>query len=240
MYIGITSQPPYARWDSGHGYKANRYFSNAIRKYGWSNIVHEVLFEGLSQAEAEGKEVELIAAYKSSDRKYGYNIALGGRVHNVSEETRQKLSASHKGKKLSQAQRAKMSEARRGEKHPMYGKHHTEESRRKMSEAHKGRPPWCAGLKLTDEHKAKLSMVRMGHAVTEETIAKWRKSNQFRMRPVEQIDVFTGRVIARFDSASDAFRGTGVDSSSISKCCLGKRKMAGGFEWRYSEEAKTA
>ena len=240
VYIGITSQKPQDRWDSGHGYKANRHFSNAIKKYGWSNIAHDVLFEGLSQKEAEGKEVELIALYNSSDRKYGYNIALGGRVHNVSEETRMKLSASHKGKKLSQAQRAKMSESRRGEKHPMYGKHHTEESRRKMSEAHKGRSPWCAGLKLTDEHKAKLSMVRMGHKVTDETIAKWRKSNHFRMRPVEQIDVQTGQVVARFSSTADAFRNTGIDASAISKCCRNKRKTASGFKWRYAIETQAS
>ena len=233
VYIGITSQKPYARWDGGHGYKFNRHFSNAIKKYGWKNIEHEVLFEGLSQQEAEIKEVELIAQYRSSDRKYGYNIALGGRINNLSEETRIKMSNSHKGKKLSPEQRMKMSEANRGEKHPMYGKHHTEEARRKISEAHKGKAPWCTGLKLTDEHRAKIGLAHMGHKPTVETIEKWRKSNQFWMTPVEQIDPTTGALIAEYDSTADASRSTDVDSSSISKCCLGKRKLAGGFKWRY-------
>jgi hypothetical protein len=35
--------------------------------------------------------------------------------------------------------RRKMSEARKGEKNPMFGKHHTEKSRRKMSELRKGK-----------------------------------------------------------------------------------------------------
>ena len=237
VYIGITRQKPHDRWDRGRGYKFNRHFSNAIKKYGWSNIVHEVLIEGLSQKEAEAKEVELIALYNSSDRRYGYNIALGGRVNNISEETRIKMSNSHKGKKLSREQRKKMSEAQRGEKHPMYGKHHTEESRRKMSEGHKGKTPWCKGLNLTDDHKSKISLALMGNKPTAETIEKWRNSNQSKMTPVEQIDVATGKMVARFNSASDASRTTGIDASSIAKCCRGKRKIAGNFHWRYAAGA---
>ena len=44
----------------------------------------------------------------------------------------------------------KMSESLSGENHPFFGKHHTKESRRKMSEAHKGKH-------LSEESRKKLS-----------------------------------------------------------------------------------
>ena len=39
VYIGITSIKPDKRWNRGKGYKDNIYFSNAINKYGWDNIL---------------------------------------------------------------------------------------------------------------------------------------------------------------------------------------------------------
>ena len=44
-----------------------------------------------------------------------------------------------KGKKASEETRRKISEAVKGEKHPLYGKHISEETRLKMSESHKGK-----------------------------------------------------------------------------------------------------
>ena len=68
VYIGITSQTPERRWrKDGKGYKTHIYFWNAIKKYGWNNFKHEVLFSGLTKEEAEQKEIELIAYYKSND-----------------------------------------------------------------------------------------------------------------------------------------------------------------------------
>ena len=43
-YIGITSQIPNKRWRNGKGYK-KCLFLNAIKKYGWGNIKHEILFD---------------------------------------------------------------------------------------------------------------------------------------------------------------------------------------------------
>lgn len=88
VYIGITKDTPERRWESGWGYKSNIYFFKAIVKYGWINIKHEVLYDGLSKEEAEQKEIELIAKYNSSDNNYGYNIDLGGFLHNKYEEVR--------------------------------------------------------------------------------------------------------------------------------------------------------
>ena len=77
IYIGITSQKPEKRWASGHGYKKT-YFGNAIQKYGWKNIKHEILFSGLNELDAKEKEVELIEKFKSFEKEYGYNLTKGG------------------------------------------------------------------------------------------------------------------------------------------------------------------
>lgn len=111
VYIGITGIKPERRWQNGYGYKRQKYFYHAIEKYGWDNFRHEILFGGLTKEEAEQKEIELIASYKSNKREYGYNVANGGLVnsgYSLSEETRTKISNAHKGKKLSEEQRKKM------------------------------------------------------------------------------------------------------------------------------------
>ena len=78
IYIGITKLNVKRRWLSGYGYQNNKYFFDDIVKYGWKNINHEILFENLTKKEAEEKEIQLIAMYKSNDNSYGYNISSGG------------------------------------------------------------------------------------------------------------------------------------------------------------------
>lgn len=100
VYIGITCQSLNRRWDKGRGYHHNTYIRNAIQKYGWSNIKHEILFTNLSKEEAESKEIELIAKYKSNQREFGYNIENGGNCTGThGEETRRKISRSKLGNK---------------------------------------------------------------------------------------------------------------------------------------------
>ena len=142
-YIGITCQKPEQRWKSGHGYKT-QIFGRAIEKYGWSNIEHIIVAQGLSEEEAEWLEIELIREWNTTDPDKGYNIAKGGMVnsgYHLREETKQKISKSSKGKQAGknnpmygkdwregkteeelQEHKRKISEATRGEKNPMYGK----------------------------------------------------------------------------------------------------------------------
>lgn len=148
VYIGITSMEPGRRWNNGYGYKRQPYFANAIRKYGWDNFKHEILFDGLDKEEAERKEVELIAQCHSDEKAHGYNVEHGGNLSGkMSEETKRKISKSLKGQRKDVAPwlgkhhtaetKRKLSEMHKGSKNPMYGKTVSEETRRKMSEAQK-------------------------------------------------------------------------------------------------------
>lgn len=124
-YIGITCREPKKRWKGGYyGYAHNIYMQNAIKKYGWNNIKHSILYNGLTKEEAEKEEIRLIDEYDLTNRKNGYNIEKGGSSTNrITEETRQKLREKCSGKnnarygvEVSQETREKMRKAKLGTK----------------------------------------------------------------------------------------------------------------------------
>ena len=56
---------------------------------------------------------------------------------------------------------------------------------------------------------------------------------QWAKRGVQMLDKSTGELLATFPSTMEAERVTGINHSHISSCCLGNRKSAGGYVWRY-------
>lgn len=131
VYIGITGQKPEYRWDNGNGYRA-KYFTRAIKKYGWNNFKHEILFTGLTHKEAGKMEQYLIAKYDLNNREKGYNESKGGEYGSLgvhrSAETRRKISKAKKGEHRSAETRRKLSEAHKGT-------YLSIKTRRKISEA---------------------------------------------------------------------------------------------------------
>lgn len=76
FYVGITKRNVKIRWNNGKGYKTCPKFYNAICKYGWLNIKHEILFCNLDCLTAILIEKALIKHYKNL--KLSYNITNGG------------------------------------------------------------------------------------------------------------------------------------------------------------------
>ena len=83
--------------------------------------------------------------------------------------TTREHSAFNKGKKRSDETRRKLSEVKKGENNPNYGKpawnkgkKFSEETRKKMRESHKDQIPWSKGKKFSEEHKKKLSEANKG------------------------------------------------------------------------------
>lgn len=98
QYIGITKQDVIKRWKNGKGYKKPTRIGRAISKYGWDNFKKEVLFDKLTSEQASNLEKEYIIKFDTINN--GYNVQEGGfnssnRI--VNENTRKKLSISHKG-----------------------------------------------------------------------------------------------------------------------------------------------
>lgn len=108
LYIGITGRKPELRWNEGKGYRKG-YFYNALKKYGFDEFNHIILFENLSKQLAELIEIELIKTLKFQGFQL-YNICSGGTVndgrkgkHNTDWHNKQ-ISEANKGKKLTDVQ----------------------------------------------------------------------------------------------------------------------------------------
>jgi very-short-patch-repair endonuclease len=82
-----------------------------------------------------------------------------------SAETRHKIGKAFRGKRLTEEHRQKISDAVKGEKHPLYGKKMDPDSIRRMAEKRRGIP-------LSNEHKRKISELFTGRRLSAETKAK--------------------------------------------------------------------
>ena len=154
VYIGMTKNTE-TRWKSkGIHYKPktgknNRPFWNAIVKYGWDNFKHEILVDNLSYEDACECEKYLIWLSRARDKRYGYNVSVGGNGGIIYKEHPRGM----KGKTHTEEYKRVLSLRMSGENnyfygrkwtnetHPrgMKGKTHTEESKRKTSETLKAK-----------------------------------------------------------------------------------------------------
>lgn len=231
-YVGITGREVNKRWLNGKGYQDNPHFNNAIKKYGWDNFDHEILYSEITKEKAKKIEIELIKMLKLQDPEYGYNVADGGDLVNV--ETREKISNTLKGHNISDETRKKISESLTGRKIPkevveksaqkLRGTHLSEDRKRKISETEKGK-------KVSDETKEKLRLAAIGnknmlgkkHSIE----AKKRMSEKTLKRKVKNI-----RTGAVYPSIKEAAEIEGVHWNTIFYHCSDKFKNK---KWEYVE-----
>lgn len=137
VYVGKTTIDPRVRWtqhktNARHN-RSDSYLYNSMRKYGIENFVIEVIDHGESEQELNAKEIKWIATLKSSQAAYGYNCTPGGdgakhgpssrcrqkgwRV--LSEETKAKISAAHKGRPVPRERVEKQRASLTGRKQPL-------------------------------------------------------------------------------------------------------------------------
>lgn len=214
IYIGITSQKPEKRWLNGKGYTNNDYFTKAIQKYGWERIKHEILFENLTKEEAEQKEIELIAKYKSNQRGHGYNISVGGSCATLG---------------LHWKYNDKQRERRRGKNHPLYGSHLTDEQRKHLSEINSGKNHPQYGTHRNEKTKKKISEHQKGKVITVNQRKKISESLKGNI-PVnckKIICVETGEI---FNSVAMAQKTKNI--SCIYRAIDDDTKTAGGYHWK--------
>ena len=139
----------------------------------------------------------------------------------MSEETKQKIADANRGSRRTDEQRARMSDAAKrkylnpdnhlcGEKHPMYGKHHSEETKKKISEANSGSRNGSYGKTGID-------------SVLSKQIHQYDKDGNF---------------IREWYGTTDIERELGLDHSTIVKCCKHKPhyKSYGGYCWYYADD----
>lgn len=208
MYVGITCIKPSYRWNSGRGYENNAHFFNAIVKYGWDNIQHVIVGDGLSKEVACVIEQALIQKFETNNPLKGYNRSTGGEGGAL-------------GVKFSQETIEKRKRHRDYSTSWAKGKHFTEEHRRKIGEGHKG-------LKHSESSKEKMRKAHSGF------VPPWKgekRSDEYRMKKSKPVICVETNTI--YFGMMEAERQTGIHHSNISNCIKGKRENAGGYHWKY-------
>lgn len=226
VYIGITSHDPEDRWRNGYGYRnQNRHFENAIKKYGWNNISHEVIIRSLSREDACEMERFFVQLYKSYDCRYGYNKTLGGDTAALARE-RAIEQYDLNGKLLNQysslTEAALMSNCNIS----------------RISDCAKGKRfstnkyIWLYADDPDKEQKLKHKIQEKKHPS-----AMCGGANH-QARAIEQYSL-DGKYIATYSSAQEAADILGIDYSAI-KSCASRREnnhlTSGGYIWINSDE----
>lgn len=203
IYIGQHQRTTFDKSYFGSGSLLRK----AIEKYGIENFVCELIEECCSFDELNCKEKFYIALYNSNNLEKGYNLTTGGQgisgyKHTIetkskikqnnakywknkflSEETKQKLSLSHKGKITTKETVKKLSRKLKG--HPYWGpkesywKTHkfSDEHREKIRKALLGKTPANKGVKFTDEQRLNISLK------TKEAMKRPEVQKKLRERP---------------------------------------------------------
>jgi group I intron endonuclease len=216
-YIGITKEPLKRRWGLNgkqYIYDNRGRFANAIKKYGWDNFEHVVVCENLSQQQACTKEIELIAAYKTQDPEYGYNIQAGGQLGNdgvtFSEESKEKMRKAKLGKKLSEEHKKKIGLSGKGRK----ATPKTPEGLQQLHDANIGKT-------IPDEVRKKISKTLTGIKRSPETLQRRKEHRK------DLVKVYCPELNMTYPSIGDAARDTLVPRANIQKCLKGERHSAG-------------
>jgi group I intron endonuclease len=121
LYVGQTASS-LARRRQSHfqnarkSFHACRAFYSAIRKYGEGAFEFSTLVENVPVSELDNLESLWIIALGSMVGENGYNLKISGQAARLSQETRNRISVSLKGRKLSAEAIAKRTEKLRGRK----------------------------------------------------------------------------------------------------------------------------
>ena len=231
-----------------HNRSYNEHLLRSIEKYGFEAFeVNKCLDYAFSLEELNIKEKVYIQLYNSL--KNGYNETLGGdgtegRPH--SEETRQKISEANKGdnhpmygKYHTEETKQKMSKIKKGENNPMHGNHHSEEAKQKIREGNKGKH-------LSNEAKQKISEAKKGennpmygnHHSNEakQKISEARKGKYVGENHPRAKAVYCYELDEIRLCAKEWAKELCLYGTSITCCCKGRQKSTGGYHFRYATE----
>jgi|LakMenEpi03Aug12_release.lakeMendotaPanAssembly.Ray.scaffolds.fasta_scaffold240359_2 hypothetical protein len=167
----------------------------AINKYGKENFKKEIIEVCNSENELRIREEYWLNYYDVSNNPMFYNMhnhSYGGlTIENLSEETRNRLSESKRGKKNGFYGRHHTDETKKllsdklsGENSPWHGRTHSEITRKKLSQLFDGELNPMFGKKLSEEHRMKISKSMSGRQLSESHKEKLKDINYGKNNPM--------------------------------------------------------
>lgn len=261
-YIGCTRQDPQKRWRYGQGYKNAQRVYDAIMEFGWDNIEHIIVKDGLPEKDARELEKSLIKEYRTQESEYGYNTKNGGQVFGEHSEefllNLKKRMVGNKycvGRKLRKSHIEALRKANLGSHKPnkFKGKHIFSEEKKKML-SEKAKERWSNpeyrekyimghadmsgannpmyGRKHSEASKKKIAEKATGRKVSDETREKLSKANS---RAVWKCDM-AGTRIDKFDSVKKAAFSVCGNTTNISFACRHGDRTYKGYKWEYAND----
>jgi group I intron endonuclease len=156
IYIGqsVNIKRRISKYKTGKSFE-QPLLNRSIIKHGWKAHSFEVIHQ-CTKEELNDLEIYYIELFNSFNSKFGLNLHSGGNFHMTSDETKKKISAAGKGRKLgvrSELHKGLISEAAKKRcADPLY--------RQQMSKRMIGNVPWNKGLNHSEETKQKISNSR--------------------------------------------------------------------------------
>lgn len=231
-------------------YDSKTLICKALKKYGKENFELSELETCNSHKELTIAEIKWIAelkTYVGDKDSHGYNLTRGGEGmtgFKHSEQSLQKMSETHKGRKASEETKLKRSKSMMGKN---TGKKRSLETRKKQSDLKKGKKPWNIGISYSEEQKKNLRKFhiknipwnkgRKGLLVHSEETKKIIGAATTKTKSQEIMQYyFDGnefKVVATFPSAKIAHQQTGI--GHIAGTATRQRYHAGGYFWKYCD-----
>lgn len=226
LYIGLTRQSnPIMRWyrhisNARLGIDGSLY--NAIRKYGEDKFIFDLLIQTKSEEDLNYFEKYFIEFFKTTNKKFGYNLKTGGANPTLNEESRKKLSNTIKEQ--------------------------FKNGRKSSSPFFKGMIPWNKGTigvqpprVIPKEERIAISKRLTGRRLSEETKSKLSvaqsefQKNNMNKQAKSVICLETNEI---FNSAANASRKFNFPITAVARVCNGGRKKYKGFTFKYVEEQR--
>ena len=179
------------RWDLENNRHHSKHLQKAWDKYG-SDVFQLFVLEAVLVEELEERERYFVELYDSTNGDFGYNETFGGKGcpgRKISQDTRDKISKSNKGRTLSDISKQRISEAGIGRKH-------TQETKEKMSKSRKGVPQWWnikgGEHNYTQEYRDKISKLHKGKKRSKEVGDRISESKLGRKRNQKTSSIYVG------------------------------------------------
>ncbi len=203
----------------------NMHLQRVYDKYGEDSLIKEVVEVVPMDGDLRDVEQSWINRYDFAEL---INVSHYATAPTYTDEAKKKIANSKIGslnpmfgKSWTETKRQQMKERMSGEGNHNYSKSMPEEVRAKISDANKGRI-------LSSETRAKMSLFHTGRPKPRSQVEASRVK---KFKPVAQIDLVTGEIVAIFASIMDAQNALKI--SHVSSAAHGVYKSAGGYGWEF-------